>query len=101
MPENYSVLEHLAELKAAQSQYDEAIALYQKVIAQTSRPEYMQALGDVLEFHRKSSEAGIWHEKALAGYLQAATNGNPHYYHHLASFYSDVQTNALEALKWA
>ena len=101
LPDNYSVLEHLAELRAAQSQYDEAIALYQKVIVQTSRPEYMQALGDVFEFYRKSPEAKTWHEKALAGYLQAATNGTPHYYHHLASFYCDSQTNAVEALKWA
>ncbi|MEO6033836.1 MAG: tetratricopeptide repeat protein [Verrucomicrobiota bacterium] len=61
----------------------------------------MQALGDVFEFYRKPAEAKTWHEKALAGYLQDAINGNPHYYHHLAGFYSDSQTNAVEALKWA
>ncbi|MEO6033837.1 MAG: tetratricopeptide repeat protein [Verrucomicrobiota bacterium] len=36
LPENYSVHEHLAELHASQAQYDDAIALYRKVIAKTS-----------------------------------------------------------------
>jgi tetratricopeptide (TPR) repeat protein len=33
MPDSFLVLEHLAELRAAQTRYNEAIALYQKVIA--------------------------------------------------------------------
>ncbi|MEO5803515.1 MAG: tetratricopeptide repeat protein [Verrucomicrobiota bacterium] len=100
-PDHYSVLEHLAELRAAQTRFDESISLYQKVIAQTPRPEFCHALGDILQFTGKSAEAKTWHDRALAGYLQAANDGNAHYFHHLAGFYSDTRTNAIEALKWA
>jgi len=100
-PDNYSVLEHLAELRAAQTKFDESILLYEKVIAQTSRPEFSHALGDVFQATGKSGEAKNWHDKALAGYLKSARDGDAHYFHHLAGFYSDTQTNAVEALKWA
>ena len=47
-PDDFAVLEHLGELRAAQEKYDESISLYGKVIARTPRPEFQQALGDRL-----------------------------------------------------
>jgi tetratricopeptide (TPR) repeat protein len=101
LPENYSVLEHLAELRGAQGKYDEAISLYQKVLTRAARPEFQQALGDLYLFMGKPAEATNWHAQAQSGYLQATARGEAHYYHHLASFYSDVEEKPAEALKWA
>jgi tetratricopeptide (TPR) repeat protein len=101
VPENYSSLDHLAELRAAQGQYDEAIALYEKLIARLPRAEFLQALGDVYQFQGKPAEAKSWHDRALSAYLKSVEQGNAHYYHHLAGFYCDAQENPVEALKWA
>ncbi|MSU36654.1 MAG: tetratricopeptide repeat protein [Pedosphaera sp.] len=100
-PESYLVLEHLAELRAAQGKFDEATGLYQKVIACVPRGEFYQALGDVYEFMGKSADAMPWYNRARDAYLKSVGQGNAHYYHHLAGFYSDAQENPAEALRWA
>lgn len=100
-PDSFVAVEHLAELAAAQGHYDEAIALYQKVLKQTPRAEFFQALGDVYAFMGKADLAKPWHAKALAAYLQSVAAGNAHYLHHLAGFYSDSQENPSEAVRWA
>ena len=101
LPDSFSALEHLAELKAAQTKYDEGVALYQKVIAHVPRAEFLQALGDLYTFMGKPDEAKSWHERAFAAYLKSVEQGNAHYLHHLAGFYSDVQENPAEAVRWA
>jgi tetratricopeptide (TPR) repeat protein len=100
-PESYLVLEHLAELRAAQGKFDDAIKLYHQVIARAPRAEFFQALGDVYVFMNKPLEARPWHERALAGFENSIRQGNAHYYHHLAGFYCDAQENPTEALRWA
>ena len=40
MPDSFLALEHLAELRAVQTQYNEAVALYQKVSARVPRAEF-------------------------------------------------------------
>ena len=100
-PASYLAREHLAELRAAQGKFEEAIALYQKVIARVPRAEFFQALGDVYAFMRKPADAKPWHERARTAYLKSVEQGNAHYYHHLAGFYSDVEENPAEALRWA
>ncbi len=99
--DDIGALEHLGELRAAQEKYDEAISLYEKVIARTPRPEFRQALGDVYAAMGKLADAAIWHTRARDAYLKDATEGNSHYFHHLAGFFSDTEENAGEALKWA
>jgi tetratricopeptide (TPR) repeat protein len=94
-------MEHLAELRAAQEKYTEAIALYEKVIARTPRPEFWQALGDVYGAMGKLPDAKKWHDRARDAYLKNAAEGNDHYFHHLAGFFSDTEENPPEALKWA
>ncbi len=93
--------EHMAELLGAQGKFDEAVALYWKVIAGVPRPEFQQALGELYEFKGESEQAQSWHDKALSGYLESAQRGEVHYYHHLADFYADVREDGAEAVKWA
>ncbi len=94
MPDNFSKLDHLAELRAAQGRYDEAIALYEQLIRRVPRPEFLQAFGDLYAFLGKPAEAKQWHDRAREGFLKS---GNAHYYHHLA----DSSEDLAEALRWA
>ena len=100
-PDSYLVMEHLAELRAAQGKFDVAIGLYQQVIDRVPRAEFFQSLGDLYTFMGKAVNAKPWHERPLAAYLESAGQGNAHYYHHLAGFYSDAQENPAEAVRWA
>jgi tetratricopeptide (TPR) repeat protein len=95
------VEEHIAELLAAERKFDEAAALYKKVVARAPRPEFQQALGDLFLFMGKEDLAKPWHDAALAAYLESAGRGEVQYYHHLVGFYADVRQNGAEAMKWA
>jgi tetratricopeptide (TPR) repeat protein len=99
--DGWMVLEHIAELRAAQGKFDEAIASYEELSARLPRPELFQALGDVYVFMGRPADAKPWHERARVAYLTSTAQGNAHYYHHLAGFYSDSQENPAEALRWA
>ena len=92
---------HNAELLGAQRKFDQAVALYEKVIAQVPRPEFQQELGDLYLFMGQPDRAKPWHEKALVGYLESAQRGEVHYYHHLTTLYADAHENGAEAVKWA
>ena len=46
-PNYYRALAGMAQVRAAQKRYDEAIDLYRKAIAILPMPEYIAALGDV------------------------------------------------------
>jgi tetratricopeptide (TPR) repeat protein len=100
-PDNFAAQEHLAELRAAQEKYEESIRLYEQVIKRTSRPEFCHALGDVYAAMGKVAEAAPWHARARDAFLKNAAEGNAHYFHHLAGFFSDVEEKPEEALKWA
>jgi tetratricopeptide (TPR) repeat protein len=100
-PDDMGTLEHLAELRAAQEKYEEAVALYEKLIARTPRPEFWQGLGDVYAAMGKLTDAATWHARARDAYLKNAAEGNAHYFHHLAGFFADTEENPVEALKWA
>jgi tetratricopeptide (TPR) repeat protein len=93
--------EHIAELLGAQGKFDEAVVLYEEVIARVPRPEFQQALGDLYVFMGNNDQAQPWHEKALATYLKSAQRGDVHYFHHLADFYADVREDGAEAVRWA
>ncbi len=100
-PEGFFVLEHLAELRAAQGRFEEAIALYKRIIVRVPRAEILQALGDVYAFMGKLGEAKPWFDRARDAYLKSVQAGNAHYYHHLAGYYSDAEEVPVEALRWA
>ena len=64
--------EHLAELLGAERKFDQAVALYERVIARAPRPEFQQALGDLLRVMGRDAQAKPWHDRALAGYRESA-----------------------------
>ena len=100
-PDYWSAVEHLAELRAAQQKYPEAIAFYEKLIARVPRPDLCQALGDLYAFIGKPDKAKPWHDRAVALYLKSGEKGETLYDHHLAGFYSDSVETPGEAVKWA
>jgi tetratricopeptide (TPR) repeat protein len=100
-PADWSALDHLAELRAAQKRYDEAIALYAPLVERVPRPELFQALGDVYAATGKGEDAKRWRGRALDKYLAAAASGSTHYDHHIAGFYSDAEPNPEEAVRGA
>jgi tetratricopeptide (TPR) repeat protein len=91
----------LAELDAAQGQFQQAIARYEALIARTAKPEFQQALGDLYVFLARRELAKPWHDKAYATYLESTKQGHLHYLHHLSGFCSDVQMDGSDAVKWA
>jgi tetratricopeptide (TPR) repeat protein len=100
-PNDWSALDHLAELRAAQKRCDDAIALYTALVARVPRPELFQALGDVYAIMNKPDDAKRWRARALEQYLAVAATGATYYDHHIAGFYSDSQPNPIEAVRWA
>jgi tetratricopeptide (TPR) repeat protein len=97
----WQVEEHMAELLAAQGQFDRAIAFYKQVLARVPRPDFHQTLGELFAFMGDISKAEPWFDKALEGYLASVAAGHVHYYHHLTDFFADVRPNGPEAVKWA
>ena len=101
LPGFHSAEDHLAEVRAARGQFDEAAKMFEQLAERTRRPEYLQAVGDVLSAAGRPKEARVWHDRALGTYTNAVGAGNVHYFHHLASFYADVRQDGIEAEKWA
>ena len=100
-PEGYSVIDHIAELRGAQGKTQEAIALYERLVAKIPRPEFCQALGDLYVLVAQPEKAADWHKKAETAYLKSVNEGAVHFYHHLAGFYSDSKEDAVQAVEWA
>jgi tetratricopeptide (TPR) repeat protein len=100
-PDYYLALDHMAELRAAQGQFDEAARTFEQLSERTKRPEYLQAVGDVYLAARKPAEARVFHERALAAYLRETDAAHGQYFHHLAGFYADVHGDGVAAEKWA
>jgi tetratricopeptide (TPR) repeat protein len=100
-PDYFLAFDHIAELRAAHGDFEEAIKLFEQLAKRTGRPEYLQAAGDIFVAARKETEAKLFHDRALAAYLKETDAGRVHYFHHLASFYADVREEGAEAEKWA
>jgi tetratricopeptide (TPR) repeat protein len=100
-PDDWPALDHLAELRAAQKRYDEAVATYTGLVQRVPRPELFQALGDVYREMGKADDAKRWHTRAVAAYRNATERGSAHYLHHLAGYFCDVEPNPADALRWA
>ena len=100
-PGHWHTDEHFAELLAAEGRFDEAAALFQKVIARAPKPELQQALGELYLFAGRPLEAPPWLDAALAAYLESVRGGGVHYFHHLADFYADARVEPAEAVRWA
>ncbi len=100
-PDYWVIAEHIAELRAAQEKWPEAVQGFQAVIARVPRPEMEQALGDVYSAWGKPEEAAPHWQRAKEGYLQSIARGEIFFRHHLASFFADSEENPPEAIRWA
>lgn len=99
-PNYYRALAGMAQVRAAQQNYDEAIALYQKAIAILPMPEYAAALGAVYEKIGNPAQARRQYE--LVEYIGKLTALNQSLYNReLAYFYADHNLKPKEALELA
>lgn len=99
-PNYYRALAGLAQVRAAQQRYPEAIDLYRKAIAIVPLPDYAAALGDV---YTKLGHAGDAQKSydlvEYIGYLN--TLNKVLYNRELAYFYADHDRKLPEALELA
>jgi len=100
-PDYWFVDDYGAELLGAEGRYDEAAAIYERIVAETPRPELHQALGELYVLEGDEAKARRWQQEALTEYLESAGRGEVHYYHHLVDFYSDVAEDGARAVEWA
>ena len=99
-PNYYRALAGMAQVRAAQKRYDEAIDLYRKAIAILPMPEYIAALGDVYSKIGKSDEARKQYE--LVEYIGKLNALNKALYNReLAYFYADHDIKPKEGLELA
>ena len=90
----------MAQVRAAQKRYDEAIDFYRKAIAILPMPEYIAALGDVYSQIGKSDEARKQYE--LVEYIGKLNALNKALYNReLAYFYADHDLKPKEGLELA
>ena len=99
-PNYYRALASLAQVRAAQKKYDEALDLYRKAVAILPMPEYIAALGDVYSKMGRSDEAGKQYE--LVEYIGKLSALNKALYNReLAYFYADHDIKLQEGLELA
>jgi tetratricopeptide (TPR) repeat protein len=99
-PNYYRALAGLAQLRAAQQRYDEAITLYQSAIGIIPMPEYIAALGDIYTKVGKLNDARRQYE--LVEYIGKLSAINRVMYNReLAYFYADHDMKPLEGLELA
>ena len=99
-PNYYRALAGLAQVRAAQKNLDEAIALYQRAIAILPMPEYAAALGEIFEKVGKPEQARRQYE--LVEYIGKLNTLNQALYNReLAYFYADRDIKAQEGLELA
>src|SRR5262245_4914568 len=99
-PNYYRALAGLAQVKAAQKRYTEAVELYQKAMAILPMPEYAAALGEVYEKIGQREQARRQYE--LVEYIGRLNELNQQLYNReLAYFYADHNLKPKEALQLA
>lgn len=90
----------LAQVRAAQGNYKEAIALYQKTLNAIPNPEYAAALGDIYKKLGHHSEAKKQYD--LVEYIGRLNSFNQALYNReLAYFYADHDVKVAEAMALA
>jgi tetratricopeptide (TPR) repeat protein len=99
-PNYYRALSGMAQVRAAQKRYSEAVDLYQKAIAILPMPDYAAALGDVYEKMGQREQARRQYE--LVEYIGRLNDLNQVLYNReLAYFYADHDLKPKEALDLA
>jgi tetratricopeptide (TPR) repeat protein len=99
-PNYYRALAGLAQLRAAQKKYDEAIDLYQHTIAILPMPDYAAALGDIYSKIGRPEQARRQYD--LVEYIGRLSSLNKLLYNReLAYFYADHGLKPKEGLELA
>ena len=99
-PDYYRALAGLAQVRAAQQRYPEAVELYRKAIAIVPLPDYAAALGDVYAKLGRPEDAQKQYDLVeYIGYLN--TLNKVLYNRELAFFYADHDRKLPEALDLA
>jgi tetratricopeptide (TPR) repeat protein len=99
-PNYYRALAGMAQVRAAQKNFDEAIAFYKRAIAILPMPEYAAALGEIFEKLGKPEQARQQYE--LVEYIGKLNTLNQALYNReLAYFYADRDIKAKEGLAYA
>jgi tetratricopeptide (TPR) repeat protein len=98
---HWLVDEHVAELLAAEGNYQPAIALFQSIVDRATKPELKQAIGELYLLMGQPEQAEPWLESALQDYLESVEHGDVHYYHHLTDFYCCVRNDPKAGVDWA
>jgi tetratricopeptide (TPR) repeat protein len=99
-PDYYRAVAGLAQMRAAQQRYPEAVELYRKAIAVVPLPDYVTALGDVYAKMGRLEEAQ--QQYALVEYIGYLNTLNKVLYNReLAYFYADHNRKLPEALDLA
>jgi len=81
--------------------YEEAAGTLERIVSTIDRPDLDQAIGELYELAGQSRPALHWKERALSGYSRSVQRGEVHFYHHLVDYYTDVEEDGAEAVKWA
>ena len=100
-PGYWLVDEHIAELLGSEGGYEEAAGTLERIVSTIDRPDLDQAIGELYELAGQSRPALHWKERALSGYSRSVQRGEVHFYHHLVDYYTDVEEDGAEAVKWA
>jgi pentatricopeptide repeat protein len=99
-PDYYRALAGVAQVRAAEGRYDDAIGLYQRAIGMVPMLDYVVALGDVYERVGRADEARK--QYALVEYIGKLSAINKAIYNReLAYFYADHDIKLAEALELA
>jgi tetratricopeptide (TPR) repeat protein len=99
-PGDYRALAALGKLRANNGRYEEAIVLYQKVIAVVPMPIFIAELGDL--YARTGNQAEAQKQYALVEYIGLLGKINQVLHNRdLALFYADHDTKLPEALNLA
>jgi len=100
LPGYYRALAGLAQVRAAQKKYAEAIALYRKALAILPMPDYAAALGDIYAMTGEREQARRQYE--LVEYIGRLSEINKVLYNReLAYFYADHAIKPEEGLALA
>jgi tetratricopeptide (TPR) repeat protein len=87
MPNYIAANEHLAETLHQLGQDDESTVIYEKIVAQSSDPEFLHALAVLDRAHGKADQADGLDARARAGYEALLQKYPEAMYWHAAEFY--------------
>lgn len=101
LPRYFRAEEHLAELRAAQGNYQEAIRAYQDLAERTRDPRYPIALAELYSLAGDTELASRERQRALAELRRSAGSGSRADWHALAMLLLDQARTAADGLQWA